>query len=178
MAKKPLSGFAAEFTKQRAALGAGKTFTYQGKSYSTNRADDKPSKPAAKPTGMASSPRPMPKPAAKSTGMASSPRPMPKPAEAAGAAGGARVPGPTGKYSPTDEMRMRAKAPAAAPKPAAPKPAAPATSQRPQLRSAEFIAANGGARKPNSNGKYSPTEEARLRKLKASSDSVTGVKKQ
>jgi hypothetical protein len=41
MAKKQ-SGFAAEFAKQRAALGAGKTFTYNGKSYSTNRADDKP----------------------------------------------------------------------------------------------------------------------------------------
>jgi hypothetical protein len=46
MAKK-LSGFAAEFAKQRAALGAGKTFTYNGKSYSTNRADDKPTNASA-----------------------------------------------------------------------------------------------------------------------------------
>jgi len=48
------SGFAAEFAKQRAALGAGKTFTYNGKSYSTNRADDAkqpkvPKQPAATP---------------------------------------------------------------------------------------------------------------------------------
>jgi hypothetical protein len=49
--KKP--GFSTAFADARKKLGAGKTFTYNGKSYSTNRADDKPAK-----GGVASSPRP------------------------------------------------------------------------------------------------------------------------
>lgn len=196
MAKNP-SGFAAEFAKQRAALGAGKTFTYQGKSYSTNRADDKPAKPA----GMTSSPRPQAKP------MASSPAPKARSAEFVAANGGQRKPNADGKYSPTEEMRLRnAKdtgmktspvpkarpaaptrtpntamparaagiATPAAPKakaapmasPSASKSAAPASSLRPKARSAEFVAANGGPRKPNANGKYSPSEEMRLRNAK------------
>ena len=54
------SGFNAAFAAARKKLGAGKTFTYNGKSYSTNRADDKP---AAKPaTGMTSSPKPQARP--------------------------------------------------------------------------------------------------------------------
>lgn len=153
--------FAAEFAKQRAALGAGKTFTYQGKTYSTNRADDKPAKAAAKPAGMASSPRPMAKP------MMSSPAPKARPAEAVAAAGGARKPNADGKYSPTSEMRMRSAQPAAmaaSPKPK-PKPAG-MTSPRPMARSAEMMAANGGVRKANANRKYSPTEEMRLRNAK------------
>ena len=53
------SGFNAAFADARKRLGAGKTFTYNGKSYSTNRADDKPAKAAA-PTA---SQRPQPRPA-------------------------------------------------------------------------------------------------------------------
>ena len=158
MAKNP-SGFAAEFAKQRAALGAGKTFTYQGKSYSTNRADDKPAKPA----GMATSPRPQAKP------MTSSPAPKARPNEALAAKGAARKPNANGKYSPTTEMRMSAKpagmttSPVPKARPAAP---SPMTSVRPMARSAEVVAANGGARKANANRKYSPTEEMRLRGMK------------
>jgi len=141
MAKNP-SGFAAEFAKQRAALGAGKTFTYQGKSYSTNRADDKP--------GMTSSPRPKAKPAP------AAPKAAPMPARAAGLATPAapkmRPTAPAVKTSPIPKAR-----------PAAP---APMTSARPMARSAEFVAANGGARKANANRKYSPTEEMRLRNMK------------
>ena len=159
MAKNP-SGFAAEFAKQRAALGAGKTFTYQGKSYSTNRADDKPAKPA----GMTSSPRPQAKP------MASSPAPKARPNEALAANGGARKPNANGKYSPTTEMRLRSAKPsgmATSPVPKArPAAPAPASSVRPMARSAEVVAANGGARKANANRKYSPTEEMRLRNMK------------
>ena len=160
MAKNP-SGFAAEFAKQRAALGAGKTFTYQGKSYSTNRADDKPVKPA----GMTSSPRPQAKP------MASSPAPKTRPNEALAANGGARKPNANGKYSPTTEMRLRSAKPSGMATSPVPKarpaaPAAPATSVRPKARSAEFVAANGGKRERNPNGKYSPSEEMRLRSMK------------
>jgi len=34
------------------------------------------------------------------------------------------------------------------------------------FRSAEFVAANGGKRERNPNGKYSPSEEMRLRSMK------------
>ena len=158
---KEMSGFAKAFTDARKKLGAGKTFTYNGKSYSTNRADDKPAKAAAKPAGMASSPRPMAKP------MAASPMPKPRPAEAMAAAGGARKPNADGIYSPTTEMRMRNAQPAAMPASPMPKPKpAGMTSPRPMARSAEMMAANGGVRKANANRKYSPTEEMRLRNAK------------
>jgi len=168
---KNLSGFAAEFAKQRAALGAGKTFTYQGKSYSTNRADDKPAaKAAAKPAGMTSSPRPQAKP------MVSSPVPKARANGALAANGGARTPNAGGKYSPTTEMRLRSAKPAAqdamAPRsssagtPGKSMGKAIMTSPRPQPRANEALAANGGARKANANGKYSPTEEMRLRNMK------------
>lgn len=55
MAKQP-SGFGAEFKRQRKLLGAGKTFTYNGKSYSTNQAGEGGGAPAK-------SVRPMAKPA-------------------------------------------------------------------------------------------------------------------
>ncbi len=134
------SGFAAEFAKQRKALGAGKTFTYQGKSYSTNRADDKP--------GMTSSPRPKAKP------VPAAPKAAPMPARAAGLATPA-----------APKMRPTAPAVKTSPVPKA-RPAAPMVSSAPKARPAEAFAANGGARKPNANGKYSPTEEMRLRNAK------------
>jgi len=147
---KNLSGFAAEFAKQRAALGAGKTFTYQGKSYSTNRADDKP--------GMTSSPRPKPRPAAPAP---AAPKAAPMPNRAAGLATPAapkpRPAAPAASMAPATSVRPKAR-------PAA--PAAPMTSPRPKARSAEFVAANGGKRERNPNGKYSPSEEMRLRSMK------------
>lgn len=175
MAKKP-TGFAAEFAKQRSKLGAGKTFTYQGKSYSTNRADDKPAaKPAAKPAGMASSPRPKAKPTEITGGyggMATSPRPKTKPVEITGGYGGMRVPNAGGKYSPTEEMRVRNERTANMAKPAgaasssASTPTGMASSPRPKARPTEALAANGGVRQANANRKYSPTEEMRMRAAK------------
>lgn len=46
--KRELSDFEQAFAENRRKLGAGKTFDYKGKKYSTNRADDKPAKSEAK----------------------------------------------------------------------------------------------------------------------------------
>ena len=51
--------FKAAFAAARKEKGAGKTFTWNGKSYSTNRADDKPAKGKG---GLTASARPMPNP--------------------------------------------------------------------------------------------------------------------
>lgn len=81
MAKYDDMSFGKAFAAARSDLGSGKTFTYKGKSYSTNTADGKKAAPKASSGGMTSSPRPQPRPEAKSTsgGMTSSPRPQPKP---------------------------------------------------------------------------------------------------
>lgn len=55
---KPKQTFGQAFAAARKDKGAGKTFTWNGKSYSTNRADDKPNKPrgGAAPARAASEP--------------------------------------------------------------------------------------------------------------------------
>lgn len=142
--------FGKAFAAARSQLGAGKTFTYKGKSYSTNRADDKkaasaPSaapatskKPQARPNWMSTpggevrmntmtpegrrsdASRVSVNPPPKPVVPATSQRPMPKPSMAP-ATSQRPMPRPT------------------APKPAPAKPAsstAPATSQRPMPRPA------------------------------------------
>lgn len=112
------AGFAAAFAAARKKLGAGKTFTYNGKSYSTNRADDKKSSVSA------SVPRPQPRPAdlkPKGPGKTYSPtaamaesarnkpaavpnnvKPQPRPNREL-----PKPVGPGGKYSPTEAMAAR-----------------------------------------------------------------------
>ena len=69
--------FAKAFAAARKKLGAGKTFTWNGKSYSTNRADDKADKPKPKPRPAAAAPKPAAAPAKPAT------KPKPRPATAA-----------------------------------------------------------------------------------------------
>ncbi len=65
-----MSAFGKAFADARRSLGPGKTFTFNGKSYSTNTAEDKPSKMAP-----AASKRPMPRPVVASADVESN-RPM------------------------------------------------------------------------------------------------------
>ena len=58
-----MSSFSSAFKAARKELGAGKTFEWEGKRYSTNLKDEKP----AKPTAPAKPPKPTPRPAAKPT---------------------------------------------------------------------------------------------------------------
>lgn len=57
--------FSAAFAAARKEKGPGKTFTWKGKSYTTDRADDKPAgetvRPKARPAAPAKSPRPKPR---------------------------------------------------------------------------------------------------------------------
>lgn len=139
------------FKAARSNLGSGKTFTWKGKSYKTDTADGKQAAPSA----------------------------------LAAAAGAPRVPNAGGKYSPTAETGFRSQtgssAPMTSPKPkprpmaaAAPAAPAPKPTMKPKPRPAELTAAMGGARRPNANGKYSPTEEMRLRKQGTSAFSKGG----
>lgn len=168
------------FKAARSNLGSGKTFTWKGKSYKTDTADGKQAAPSARSgasrgvTGKPAAPAPM----------TSSPRPKSRPTEAAAAGGAPRVPNTGGKYSPTTEMGFRSQvgssAPMTSPKPkprpmaAAPAAPAPKPTVKPKPRPAELTAAMGGARRPNANGKYSPTEEMRLRKQGTSAFSKGG----
>jgi len=80
-----MSSFSKAFAKARKEQGPGGTFTWRGKQYTTDRADDKPSKstktsrPKARPesTTPTTSPRPRSKP--RSTTPTTSPRPRSKP---------------------------------------------------------------------------------------------------
>lgn len=81
MAKDP--GFAKAFADARKSMGAGKTFTYKGKSYSTSRADDKPA--ATKPAAPTVASRP--KPRAPGSPMAKMPAPAPARPTSSGIAG-------------------------------------------------------------------------------------------
>lgn len=167
------SSFGAEFARQRAKLGAGKTFTYNGKSYSTNMAGEgggasaKPVRPMAKPVSAsapASSPRPMPKPTSASapassprpqarpaapTAPASSPRPMAKPAAKPPAS---NKPFVSVKDPTVPARRLTATPPrqaAGTPFGSSVKPAlAPSSSLRPQGRPATSASAPGSSVKP------------------------------
>lgn len=174
------------FRAARSNLGSGKTFTWKGKSYKTDTADGKQAAPSAR----SGASRGASGKAAPAAPMASSPRPKPRPAEAAAAGGAPRVPNTSDKYSPSTEMGFRSQAgslaPMTSPKPkprptvAAPAPAprpassAPMTSPKPKARPAELTGAMGGTRRPNADGKYSPTEEMRLRKKPTSAFSKGG----
>ena len=113
MAKDP--GFAKAFSDARKSMGAGKTFTYQGKTYSTNRADDKPA--AAKPAAPTVANRP--KPRAPGSPMAKMPAPAPARPPSSGIAG-ARMPPSLRTEAGRQSMVGGGRPAAPAPKKAAP----------------------------------------------------------
>jgi hypothetical protein len=120
--------FGKAFAAARKEMGAGKTFTYKGKSYSTNRADDKPA--AAKP----------------SLAPSTSKNPKARPSWMGTPGGKIRMGMSTPEGTRSDASRVSVNPP---PKPAAPAPSlAPSTSQRPMPRPTAAPAAPKPAPKP------------------------------
>lgn len=97
--------FGKAFAAARSQLGAGKTFTYKGKSYSTNRADDKKAAPAS------------------SAAPATSKKPQARPNWMSTSGGAVRMGTMTPEGRRSDASRVSVNPP--------PKPVVPATSQRP-----------------------------------------------
>lgn len=102
--------FGKAFAAARSQLGAGKTFTYKGKSYSTNRADDKKAAPAS------------------SAAPATSKKPQARPNWMSTSGGAVRMGTMTPEGRRSDASRVSVNPP--------PKPVVPATSQRPMPRPA------------------------------------------
>jgi len=110
--------FGKAFAAARKQMGAGKTFTYKGKSYSTNRADDKPA--AAKP----------------SLAPSTSQNPKARPSWMGTSGGKIRMGMSTPEGTRSDASRVSVNPPPKPAAPAAPKPVAPSASLRPKARPA------------------------------------------
>lgn len=156
------SGFGAAFAKARKELGAGKNFTYNGKSYSTNQAGENAT------AAPASSKRPMAKPASRPA--AATPVNASQPRRAAGTPPVA--PRKLTATPPAASSMAPSSSPRPMTKPAA--PAAPAASIRPRYNPKMVAPATKAT---NAGAAVSSTQAQKAKERSDKAKAATGVKR-